>query len=152
MLPPTAPRSARPSKRKRRQTWTEPILPPPPGLPTLSARGALGYKNAELPDINALTFNWTAGLLLNVPCSRVSYTVRQIEEGAQRLAAAKENTAAVRRTLTTQVLQAYQDLMSARQQVVIAGTVLDQARRMVDVAKIQYRDRVDHQSGISGFA
>ncbi|MGA2480004.1 MAG: TolC family protein, partial [Spirochaetia bacterium] len=108
------------------------------GLPTLSARGTLGYKNAELPDINAMTFNWTAGLLLNVPLFQGFYTARQIEEGQQRLAAAKANTAAVRRTLTTQVLQAYQDLMSARQQVVIAGTGLDQAGRMVEVAKVQY--------------
>jgi outer membrane protein TolC len=108
------------------------------GLPTLSARGTLGYKNGELPDINAMTFNWTVGLLLNVPLFQGFYTARQIEEGQQRLAAAKANTAAVRRTLTTQVLQAYQDLMSARQQVVIAGTGLDQARRMVEVAKVQY--------------
>jgi outer membrane protein len=108
------------------------------GLPTLSARGTLGYKNGELPEIKAMSFNWTAGLLLNVPLFQGFFTARQIEEGQQRLAAAKENTAAVRRTLTTQVLQAYQDLLSARQQVEIAGTGLEQASRMVEVAKVQY--------------
>ena len=108
------------------------------GDPTLSARGALGYKNGLLPNIEALTFNWVAGVQLNVPLFQGFLTARQVEEGQQRLRAAKENTAAVKRNLTTQVLQAYQDLLSARQQVVISGTGLDEARRMVDVAKVQY--------------
>ena len=108
------------------------------GLPTLSARATMGYKNGELPKIDALTFNWTAGLVLNVPLFQGFLTTRQIEEGQQRLEAAKENTVAVRRTLTTQVLQVYQDVLSARQQAVIAAMGLEQARRMVEVAKVQY--------------
>ena len=39
---------------------------------------------------------------------------------------------------TTQVLQAAQDVLAARQQVEISAGALDQARQMVEVAKVQY--------------
>jgi outer membrane protein len=108
------------------------------GYPMLLARGSLGYKNGQLPNIQALSFNWNAGVQLNVPLFQGFLVTRQVEEGEKRLAAARENTSAVRRTVTTQVLQAYTEVFSARQQVVTAGTGLDQARRMVEVAKVQY--------------
>ncbi len=107
-------------------------------FPTLSVRGAIGYRNGLLPDINALTFNWMAGVQLNVPIFQGFLTARQADEARERLAAAREGTAAARRSVTLQVLQAAQDLQSARRQVETADRGLEAAKRMVEVAGIQY--------------
>ena len=45
---------------------------------------------------------------------------------------------AARLSVTTQVVQAWQDRQGARDQVAITAGALDQARQMVDVAKVQY--------------
>jgi len=107
-------------------------------FPTLSARGTAGYRNGLLPDINALTFNWTAGVSLNVPLFQGFLGANALEEARKKLEAAKEATSAVKLSATTQVLQAAQDVQAARQQAAISAGALDQARQMVDVAKVQY--------------
>jgi len=107
-------------------------------FPTLSARGTVGYRNGLLPDINALTFNWTAGVSLNVPLFQGFLGTNALEEARKKLEAAREATAAAKVSATTQVLQAYQDVLGAREQVAITAAALDQAKQMVDVAKVQY--------------
>jgi outer membrane protein TolC len=106
--------------------------------PTLSARGSLGYRNGLLPKINDLNLNWSAGLQLNVPIFQGFLWARSVDEAEKKLEAAKENASAVRTSVSTQVLQAFQDLKSARRQVEISAGALEQARQMVDVAKVQY--------------
>jgi len=107
-------------------------------FPTISARASAGYKNGLLPEINELTFNWTAGVQVNVPIFQGLLALRTNEENQKKVLAARENTLAVRRTATTQVLQALRDLQAARQQVETAKTQEDQARQMLDVVKLQY--------------
>ncbi len=106
--------------------------------PTISARGTLGYKTGEMPDINQLSFNWNAGVQVSVPLFQGFLVTRSVDEAEKKLLAAKESTSAAKRTVTTQVLQAFQDVQSARQQVAISAAALDQARQMVEVAKVQY--------------
>ena len=106
--------------------------------PTVSAHASMGYKNGGLPDINVPVFNWVAGVQVNVPIFQGFLQERNQEEARKKLEGAKENTSAARLNATTQVLQAAQDVRAARQQVQISAGALDQARQMVDVAKVQY--------------
>jgi outer membrane protein len=107
-------------------------------FPTLSAHGSLGYKNGLLPNISSLTFNWVAGVQMNVPIFDGLLTARQVQEADQRLLAARENTTAVRRTIVTQVLQALQELKTRRRQVETSLEQLQQAQAMLEIAKTQY--------------
>jgi len=106
--------------------------------PTVSAHASVGYKNGSLPDINVPVFNWIAGVQVNVPIFQGFLQARNQEEARKRLEGAKENTSAVRLNAATQVLQAAEDVRAARQQVQISAGALDQARQMVEVAKVQY--------------
>ena len=106
--------------------------------PTLSARGTVGYKNGLEPDTTKMEFNWTAGLSLNVPLFQGFLGTNGLDEANRKLDAARQNTSAVKRSAATQVLQAAQDVEGARQQVAISAGALEQATRMVDVAKVQY--------------
>jgi outer membrane protein TolC len=110
--------------------------------PTLSAHAAVGYKNGILTatnlNINSLQFNWIAGVQLTVPIFQGFLIARQGEEAEKKLLAAKENAAAVRRTITTQVLQALQDVRAARLQVESSDLQEEKARQMVEVVKLQY--------------
>ena len=107
-------------------------------LPTLSAHAAMGYKTGILPDLNTPTFNWVAGVQLNVPIFQGFLYAHQGEEADKRLLAAQENTAAVKRNAVTQVLQAIQDVEASQEQVQSAQTQLDQTRDMQEVVKVQY--------------
>ena len=106
--------------------------------PTVSAHASMGFKNGALPDINVPAFNWVAGVQVNVPIFQGFLQARAQEEARKKMEGAKENTSAVRLNATTQVLQAAQDVRAARLQVEISAGALDQARQMVEVAKVQY--------------
>ena len=75
---------------------------------------------------------------MNVPIFSGFLAVHALEEADRRILAARENTSAVRRTITTQVLQALQDADAGRQQVQSAQLQLDQAAEMQRVVKLQY--------------
>ncbi len=108
------------------------------GYPTLSAHASIGYKTGILPDINSLALDWVAGVQLNVPIFQGFLVAHQGEEADQKLQAAREGTLAARRTVTTQVLQAIQDLKAAGLQVDSSKAELDQAQQVVEVVKVQY--------------
>jgi outer membrane protein len=107
-------------------------------LPTLSAHASMGYKTGILPAIDIPTFNWVAGVQLNVPIFQGFLYAHQQEEADKRLHAAQDNTAAIKRSVTTQVLQAIQDAEASHQQVQSAQGQLDQTREMLEVVKVQY--------------
>jgi outer membrane protein len=106
--------------------------------PTLSARGTVGYRNGLLPNPANLTLNASAGVLLTVPVFQGFLWARSMDEARTRLDAARAGSMSARLNVTTQVLQAAQDVQSARQQVTISSAALEQARQMVEVAKVQY--------------
>jgi outer membrane protein len=108
-------------------------------LPTLSAHASLGYRNGMLPNVGSLTFNWAAGVQVNVPIFDGLLTARQVQEADRKLLAAKENTAAVERTIVTQVLQALEELTTRRQQVDSSLEQLRQAQAMLEIARTQYQ-------------
>jgi outer membrane protein len=111
-------------------------------LPTITAHGSVGYKNGILTsqnlDINALQFNWAAGVQVNVPIFDGFLIAKQGEEADKKLQAARENSLAVRRTVTTQVLQAMQDVEAGHKQAESADTQQKEAQEMVEVVKLQY--------------
>jgi outer membrane protein TolC len=106
--------------------------------PTVSAHASVGYQTGILPDINTPTFNWVAGVQVSVPIFQGFLLARSQDEARKKLDGARQNTSAVRLNVTTQVLQAAQDVRAARQQVEISAGALEQARQMVEVAKVQY--------------
>jgi len=106
--------------------------------PTLSARGAVGWRNGLEPNPKNLTFNWSAGVAVSVPVFQGFLVARSMDEARGKVDAAKAAAQAARLSVTTQVLQAYQDVLGAREQVAITAAALDQAKQMVDVAKVQY--------------
>jgi len=106
--------------------------------PTLSARGAVGWRNGLEPSPKDLTFNWSAGVAVSVPVFQGFQVARSLDEARSKVDAAKAAAQAARLSVTTQVLQAWHDVQGAREQVAITTTALDQAKQMVDVAKVQY--------------
>ena len=106
--------------------------------PTISAHASMGYKTGILPDINVPAFTWVAGVQVSVPIFQGFLMARLGEEADKKLLASRENTLAVKRNVTTQVLQALQDVEANRRQVVTAQDQLDQAREMLQVVKLQY--------------
>jgi outer membrane protein TolC len=106
--------------------------------PTVSAHASMGYRNGALPDINTPVFNWVAGVQVNVPIFQGFLWARSQDEAGKKLEGARKNISAARLNATTQVLQAAQDVRAARQQVEISAGALQQAREMVEVAKVQY--------------
>jgi outer membrane protein len=110
--------------------------------PTLSAHAAMGYKNGILTasnlNINALQFNWVAGLQLNVPIFQGFLIARMGEEAEKKVAAAQENTRAVKLSAATQVMQAIQDVEAGRRQVQSSEAQLTQAQEMLQVVKLEY--------------
>ena len=91
-----------------------------------------------LPNIESLTFNWAAGVQMNVPIFDGLLTARQVREAEQKLLAAKANTVAMQRTIVTQVLQAREELTTRRQQVESSLEQLQQAQAMLEIARTQY--------------
>jgi len=108
------------------------------GWPTISGHASVGYSNGILPDLNTPVLNWVAGVQVNVPIFQGFLVARQGEEADKRLLAARQNTMQVERTITTQVLQALQDIDAGRRQVESAQAQLGQAKEMLDVVKLQY--------------
>ena len=108
------------------------------GLPTVSARAQTGFKNGLLPDESSLTFNWSAGVEVSVPIFNGLEVANKIKQAQGKLEAAKQNSAAVGRIITTQVLQAYQDVAASRQQVKGSLAQMEQALQALDEAKVQY--------------
>jgi outer membrane protein len=106
--------------------------------PTISAHASMGFKTGILPDINVPEFNWVAGVQVNVPIFQGYLIAHLGEEADKKLLAARENTLAVKRNVTTQVLQALQDADAGRQQVQSAQSQLDQVKEMLGVVKLQY--------------
>jgi outer membrane protein len=92
-----------------------------------------------LPNVGSLTFNWAAGVQMNVPIFDGLLTARQVREADSKLLAARENTAAVERTIVTQVLQALEELVTRRQQVESSLEQLQQAQAMLEIARTQYQ-------------
>ncbi len=108
------------------------------GLPSLSVHALAGYRNGLLPNINTLTFDWNAGVELDVPVFQGFLRVKSMEAAQQKLAAAQASLAAERRAVATQVLQAYQDQRASQDQVATSLVQLNQAEQMVSVAKVQF--------------
>ena len=108
------------------------------GWPTISGHASFGYKNGILPDINTPVLNWVAGVQVSVPIFEGFLINQQSEEATKKLLSARENTLAVKRMVTTQVLQALQDVNAGRDQVESAQTQLQQAKDMLEVVKLQY--------------
>jgi outer membrane protein TolC len=108
------------------------------GWPTISGHAEVGYKNGILPDINTPVLNWVAGVQVSVPIFEGFLISHQSEEATKKLLSARENTLAAKRMVTTQVLQALEDVNTGRDQVQSAQTQLQQAKDMLEVVKLQY--------------
>jgi len=125
------------------------------GLPSLSAYAQAGFKTGLLPSVNQLTFNWNAGAAVNVPIFAGLQRVKSIEQAQAKLAAAQSALDSERQTVTTQVLQAYQDRQASQDQAGNSLVQLSQAEQMLKVAKVQYDlgtvtnlDYLDSQSSL----
>jgi len=82
--------------------------------------------------------DWVAGVNLNVPMFQGFLELRQKDEAVGKLQSARASSLAVKRTVTTQVLQAIRDVLAARSQVESAQAQLDQAQQVLEVVKVQY--------------
>jgi outer membrane protein len=111
-------------------------------MPTISAQAEAGYKNGVLTfdnlDVDKLLFNWDLGVMVSVPLFDGLLTERRSAEADAKLAAARSGSDALRRTVTTQVLQALQDVESSHEQTDNSLAQLDQAQEALNMAKVQY--------------
>jgi outer membrane protein len=111
-------------------------------MPTISTQAEAGFKNGFLTfdntDVDNLLFTWNIGLMVTVPVFDSLLTERRSAEADAKLKAAQNGTDALRRTVTTQVLQALQDLASSHEQTENSLAQLAQANEALNMAKIQY--------------
>ena len=111
-------------------------------MPTISTQAEAGFKNGILTfdntDVDKLLFDWDIGLMVSVPVFDGLLTERRSAEAEAKLKAAQNSTDNLRRTMTTQVLQALQDVASSHEQTDNSLVQLAQANEALNMAKIQY--------------
>jgi outer membrane protein TolC len=111
-------------------------------MPTISTQVQAGFKNGVLTftntDVNSLMFTWDFGLMVSVPIFDGLLTERRSAEAGAKLAAARNGSDALRRTVTTQVLQALQDVQSSHEQTENSLAQLNQSQEALNMAKVQY--------------
>ena len=120
--------------------------------PTLSARGTVGYRSGLLPNTGNLSLNASAGVLLTVPVFQGFLWARSMDEARTRLDAARAGSMSARLSVTTQVLQAAQDVQSARRQVTISSASAGAGAPDGGGGEGAVRHRHHHQPRVPRFA
>ncbi len=110
--------------------------------PPITACAGLGFKNGlftvDNTDLNALEINWNVGVALNVPIFDGFMTANRCAEAEGSLAAAKDETENIRRTIEAQAVQAVRSLAASRSQVENSADQLTQTKQALDFARAQY--------------
>jgi outer membrane protein len=112
------------------------------GYPRVDLRGAAGYRNGILDsanqDASSLVFNWSIGVLVTMPILDGHRSARASDEAAAGAEAAHQESEERRRAVTSQVLQALQDLSAGSARAASAKAQVQQAKEYLDMAKAQY--------------
>ena len=104
----------------------------------IKANGLVGLKNGYIPDLNALKFNWVAGVGLHIPLFD-GYATHFKEQLAQaNLSVAEAHRAEVQRLISTEVNQAIEDVLAQKKKLSAADLQLEQASAAVSLANKQY--------------
>jgi outer membrane protein len=110
--------------------------------PSITFHGRAGYGNGILDSGNqnasSLVLNWSVGVLLTLPLFDGFQAAREAEEAAAKTEAAHQESEARRRTVTSQVLQAVQDLSASLAGVTSAALQIGQAEEYLGMSKAQY--------------
>jgi len=130
------------------------------GYPRIALHGEAGYRNGLLDstnqDASSLVFNWSLGLLVTLPVFDGFRSARASDEAAAAAEAAHQESEERRRTVTTQVLQALQDLSASGARAASVKAQLEQAKEYLNMSKIQYDlgagTGSDHLDAIDAFA
>lgn len=93
--------------------------------PTVNASLSTTRRPAEWPDYAPATFSTTAGVNVSIPLYQQGAEYSSIRSSRESLAQARLNLDEARRTVTSQVTQAWQSLATARAQILARG---DQVR------------------------
>jgi outer membrane protein TolC len=130
------------------------------GYPRIALHGEAGYRNGLLDstnqDASSLVFNWSLGLLVTLPVFDGFRSARASDEAAATTEAAHQESEERRRTVTTQVLQALQDLSASGARAASVKAQLEQAKEYLNMSKIQYDlgagTGSDHLDAIDAFS
>jgi len=108
------------------------------GLPSLIAELQAGYANQLAPAPSSLTYNWSAGLSLDLPLFSGFHTTYAVKEANAKLEAAIADSERLRREVAAQVLKAIEAVRDSRDAEQSSEVGLRQAEQALDVAKLQF--------------
>ena len=112
------------------------------GYPRIDLHGTAGYRNGLLDSANqdssSLVFNWSVGVLVTLPIFDGFRSARASDEASAETEAAHQGSEEWRRSVTSQVLQAFQDLSAGAVRAASAKVQVEQAREYLDMSKTQY--------------
>jgi len=112
------------------------------GYPRIDLHGTAGYRNGLLDSANqdssSLVFNWSVGVLVTLPIFDGFRSARASDEASAETEAAHQGSEEWRRSVTSQVLQALQDLSAGAVRAASAKVQVEQAREYLDMSKTQY--------------
>ncbi|HWB63399.1 MAG TPA: TolC family protein [Chitinophagales bacterium] len=111
-------------------------------MPTLSARGQIGYQNGYVPDVNKIQLAGAVGVGLSIPIygiDRPNYRIKIAKINAQ---AAQYNIDAKKMELDKDIMQAKTDLASTKQKIQNYEVQIQQAQEALNLANIRYQNGV----------
>jgi outer membrane protein len=112
------------------------------GYPRIDLHGTAGYRNGLLDSANqdssSLVFNWSLGVLVTLPIFDGFRSARASDEASADTEAAHQGSEEWRRSVTSQVLQALQDLSAGAARAASAKAQAEQAKEYLDMSKTQY--------------
>ena len=98
-----------------------------------------GAKNGYLPNLNALKANYVVGLGISVPIFDGNKTKYNLQQAQSALSSLGFETEGAKRSITTEVREAEENVASAKQKVGQFSLQLEQAQKAYSLAETSFR-------------
>ena len=108
-------------------------------LPVMNLVAGLGFKNGFMPAIDAMTFNYYAGVGISIPILSASRPGLQKKLATISYNASKLALETQKATLNKDVLNALDDIQKNRKKLASADTLIRQAQLAMDLANDRYK-------------
>jgi outer membrane protein len=110
--------------------------------PSLNIGAGTGFKNGYVPDVNALKFNYEAGVSIKVPIYDGNRTKQQVKLAESVLSQQQLATETLNSTYTRDIQQALVDIHSGEERIHHTAGQIDQAVQAENIAASRFKNGV----------
>ncbi len=110
--------------------------------PSLNIGAGTGFKNGYVPDVNALKFNYEAGVSIKVPIYDGNRTKQQVKLAESLLSQQQLATETLSSTYTRDIQQALVDIHSGEERIRNTAGQIDQAVQAENIAASRFKNGV----------